>query len=193
MAARQHRPEVVPLLPALPTSASQPRPEEISLLPALSTRSKAGKRRRCPVEQEMSPPSSAPPTARRRASPGRPATRSQSSPLSDQEKEAITVAAARGIEGTSAISIHEMVSRRFMIPDFVKSIGPNAMTYYFDERRRMMTGHNDAIRSEVINDTEQLREEFRGRGVVPCPECRQDVAWGNIMSHRLETCKEKRV
>ena len=81
----------------------------------------------------------------------------------------------------------------FMIPDFNKSIGPNAMTYYFDERRRMMTGHNDAIRSEVINDTEQLREEFRGRGVVPCPECRQDVAWGNIMSHRLETCKEKRV
>ena len=85
----------------------------------------------------MSPPSLAPPAARRKASPGRPATRSQSSPLSDQEKEAITVAAARGIEGTSAISIHEMVSRRFMIPDFVKTIGPNDMTYYFDERRRI--------------------------------------------------------
>ena len=109
--ARQHRPEVVvPLLPALPTSASQPRPEEISLFPALSTRSKDGKRRRCPVEQEMFSASSAPPAARRRASTGMPGTRSQSSPLSDQEKEAITVAAARGVEGTSATSIHEMVS-----------------------------------------------------------------------------------
>ena len=44
-----------------------------------------------------------------------------------------------------------------------------------------------------IDDTEQLREEFRGRGMVCCPECGQDVAWVNIMSHRLETCKEKRV
>ena len=80
-----------------------------------------------------------------------------------------------------------------MIPDFVKNLGPNAMTYYFDERRRMMTCHNESVRSGVIEDTERLREEFRGRGVINCPECGQDVAWGNIMSHRLETCKNKRV
>ena len=182
-------------------AARQYRPESVPVLPTLTTRSQSGKRRRCPAPLEMSPPSTSPPpppppASRRRAadtsSSGRPVTRSQSSPLSEAEKAAITKAAARGIEGTSAISIHEMVSRTFMIPEFVKNLGPNAMTFYFDERRRMMTSHNDSIRQAVIEDTDRLREEFRGRGVVTCPDCGCQVAWGNIIPHRLETCKKKR-
>ena len=183
-------------------AARHHRPESVPVLPTLTTRSKTGKRRRCPATMEMSPTSSSPlppppPAARRRpASPTsvrRPATRSQSAPLSEVEIAAISKAAARGIEGSSSISIHDMVSSRYMIPEFIKDMGPNAMTLYFDERRRMMSTHNDKIRDAVIADTVRIREEFRGYGVITCPDCKCKVAWGNLLPHRLETCKKKRV
>ena len=75
----------------------------------------------------------------------------------------------------------------------MKDIGTHAVTFYFDERRRMITGHNDAIRRAIEEDTEALREASRGDGVVVCPDCGMEVAWGNILPHRLEICKNKRV
>ena len=57
----------------------------------------------------------------------------------------------------------------------------------------MVKSHNEAIKRGVIADTEELRDKTRGKGVVSCPECQEDVAWGNILSHRLETCVNTRV
>ena len=113
--------------------------------------------------------------------------------LSDADKAAISLAAARGIEGTRSISTRELVSAKYRIPNFVKKIGSTALTLYFDERRRMMGAHNAAIKAAVVASTEELRSATRGQGVVVCPDCEEEVAWGNLLSHRLDQCKETRV
>ena len=117
------------------------------------------------------------------------ARRSQSTPLTDKNMATISTAAAKGIEGTSSVSVHDMVSRRFPIPGFVKKIGTHAMTFYFDERRKMMNAHNELIYQAVVSDTEKLKRNTVGRGIVKCPECQDNVAWGNLLSHRLEKCR----
>ena len=168
----------------------------VPTLPSLAPRPPARKRGRDQTQEEgVSPPQTSDPGSKRpRSSPQRrPTTRSQSTPLNEEEKREILKAAAIGIEGTSAISIHIMVSRKFRIPGFIKEIGTHAITYYFDERRRMITSHNENIRRAVEQHTAALREQFRGCGVVECPDCREQVPWGSILAHRLESCKKKRV
>ena len=170
--------------------------QEVPVLPALTTRSssqRSGKRRRAASPE--SPPSSTSSQAskRRRDIPARrPTTRSQSAQLTDEEKDAIREVAGRGIGGARAISIHQMVNRQFRIPEFVKKIGSHATTFYFDERRSFLTTHNEAIRKAVTEETERLREASRGDGVVTCPDCSDQVAWGNLLPHRLETCLQKK-
>ena len=86
-----------------------------------------------------------------------------------------------------------MLSREFPVPAFVREIGPSGMMFYFDERRRMMTAHNESVRQAVIKDTNAIRNRTRGDGVVMCPDCQEEVAWGNLLPHRLELCSAKRV
>ena len=124
---------------------------EVPVLPTLVPRPHTRKRGRDDTEHDPPPPPHTSQSGSKRARstpstpPRRPTTRSQSTQLSEEEKRAIIKAAAIGIEGTSAISIHNIVSQRFRIPQFIKDIGTHAVTFYFDEHRRMITGHNDAI------------------------------------------------
>ena len=135
----------------------------VPTLPSLAPRPPARKRGRNQAQEEgdSPPPPSQSSSKRTRSTPSRrPTTRSQSTPLNEEEKREITQAAAIGIEGTSAISIHNMVSRRYRIPEFIKNIGTHAITFYFDERRRMITSHNDAVRRAVEHNTE-LKVDIR--------------------------------
>ena len=81
---------------------------EIPALPSLPARPPTRKRARDNSQDEEAPP------------PRRPTTRSQSTPLTEEEKREITKAAAVGVEGSCAISIHNMVNRKYRIPAFVK-------------------------------------------------------------------------
>ena len=56
-----------------------------------------------------------------------------------------------------------------------------------------MTSHNDSIRQEVVETTEELRDNTRGDGVVTCPDCGDQVPWGSVLSHRIKTCHLRRV
>ena len=113
--------------------------------------------------------------------------------LSEDSKAATTVAASKGIDGSHAIPLSQAVSRRYRIPNFVAKLGQTAKTFYMNERIRMITEHNDAVRRAVIVHSEEMRQQFCGAGVVLCPECATEVAWGNLLPHRLEYCPKKRV
>ena len=56
-----------------------------------------------------------------------------------------------------------------------------------------MGAHNAAVKAAVVACTEELRSATRGQGVVVCPDCEEEVAWGNLLSHRLDQCKETKV
>jgi len=87
--------------------------------------------------------------------PSRPTTRSRFAPFSASERAEITQAATKDIQGTTAISNRPIAGR---IPSFVKNIGPHAETFYFDERRRMINSHIDAIKAE--EETYKLQERM---------------------------------
>ena len=51
-----------------------------------------------------------------------------------------------------------------------------------------MTAHNDSVRQAVVKDTDAIRNSTRGDAVVLYQDCQEEVAWGNLLPHRLDMC-----
>ena len=56
-----------------------------------------------------------------------------------------------------------------------------------------MTAHNDSVRQAVVKDTNAIRNSTREDAVVLYQDCQEEVAWGNLLPHRLDMCSAKRV
>ena len=44
------------------------------------------------------------------------------------------------------------------------------------------------VLENVREETITLSEATRGQGIVRCPDSNEDVAWGNLLTHRTRTC-----
>ena len=56
-----------------------------------------------------------------------------------------------------------------------------------DERIKMIPEHR-----AVVEHSEELRKQCCSAGVVQCPECEEDVAWGSLLPHTVRIqSKEK--
>ena len=93
-----------------------------------------------------------------------------------------------GISGDRKIPVSDAVSQQHRVPDEIKT------SVYIDERIKLIETHNQKIMEIVRLETIQLREATRGRGgVVMCPDCQEEVAWGHLLTHRTRTCTNCRV
>jgi len=98
-----------------------------------------------------------------------------------------------GICGDRKIPVSEAVSNEYRVPEEVRVMGYEVITLYVDERIRKIEAHNLNVYEMVRNETITLREATRGQGIVRCPDCQEDVAWGHLMAHRTRTCSHLRV
>ena len=55
---------------------------------------------------------------------------------------------------------------------------------YMKMRKDLINHHNDRVRNEVEEESDDVREMTKGRSVIQCRECGSDVHWGNIRVHR---------
>ena len=98
-----------------------------------------------------------------------------------------------GITGDKKIPVSEAVSREFRVPEEVLELGYSVITLYVDERVKKIEAHNSRVSENVRKETFTLREATRGQGVVNCPDCHEDVAWGDLLNHRTRTCPNCRI
>ena len=97
------------------------------------------------------------------------------------------------VSGDRKIPVSEAVSNVYRVPEEVRILGHAVITLYVDERIKKIEAHNLEIKERVREETLTLREATRGHGVVRCPDCDEDVPWGNLMNHRMRTCANIRV
>ena len=81
----------------------------------------------------------------------------------------------------------------YIIHKAFRELGYSVITLYVDERIKKIEAHNSKVLEDVRKQTITLREVTRGQGVVNCPDCHEDVAWGHLLIHRTRTCTNCRV
>ena len=109
------------------------------------------------------------------------------------ERSIVEQYAGLGISGERKIPVSQAVSQEYRLPEEIRALGHMVIRLYVDERIKKIEEHNKKVLDQVREDTLLLREATRGQGVVICPECMEDVAWGHIMGHRTRTCPNSRV
>ena len=99
-----------------------------------------------------------------------------------------------GISEDRKIPVSDAVSQQHRVPDEIKTLGYTSIKLYIDKRIKLIETHNQKIMEIVRSETIQLREATRGRGgVVMCPDCQEEVAWGHILTHRTRKFTNCRV
>ena len=107
-----------------------------------------------------------------------------SSEATEAELDLVARFSLEGIGGSRKILVSNAVSREYPVPQEIKNGGSALIKIYIDERIRKIEEHNSRILECVRDQTEVLREATRGDGVVQCPDCGNDVPWGNVLYHR---------
>ena len=118
---------------------------------------------------------------------------STSSTPTTAEIELVERYSGLGITGDRKIPVSEAVSRECRVPEEARELGYSVITLYVDERIKKIEAHNSKVLEDVRKQTITLREVTRGQGVVNCPDCHEDVAWGHLLIHRTRTCTNCRV
>ena len=95
------------------------------------------------------------------------------------ERSLLEMYAGQGIGGDRKIAVSEAVNAANRVPEDIKKLGYHMIKLYIDARVKKIEEHNANVLEEVRKDTVELREATRGWGHVICPECMDDVPWGN--------------
>ena len=70
------------------------------------------------------------------------------------------------------------------MPSEVRALGTSVVLGYMKMRKDLINNHNERVRQEVEEESDEIREITKGQSVITCRECGVEVHWGNIRAHR---------